>query len=366
MEHKYHSGGQQHQMIRQKFIPILISLGLTLATLPADRAISLAAGQKEQKEKPGKKENKKKSDDEAANGKDKGRPVMWEEPKDIRSRDLFYGPGGKEGMPELAKTFIFKARKTTGTSEKMEVEDNLGRKWVVKFGSETRAETAASRIVWAVGYHADQDYFVKRASIQGRGGFDVANVRFERDDDGFKSEGNWDWHVNPFKGTKELDGLKVMMALIKNWDLKADNNKVVRLKKKSAGGERLIHYVSDVGASLGNTGSAFNEIGLFKDFPADRAVHYEEAKGNPESFAAEPFITGTQNGEVLLFSKRKRCQDILKGVRVENARWIGGLLAQLSDEQLRDAFRAGGFSDAEVSSYVKTMKERIRQLQELR
>ena len=351
-------------MVKDKYLPWLLLLSLFAWSVPASYGNSDLQKTKDEKSSD-KQDKKKEKDGEKASTQAKIQ-VMWEEPADIKNRDLYYGIGGKTGAPELANTFKFIQRRTTGTSEKMDVEDNLGRKWVVKFGPEVRAEIAATRLLWAIGYHADQDYFVKQVHIDGRGGFDVENVRFERDDDGYKSEGRWDWDANPLLGTREFEGLKVMMALIKNWDLKDLNNKIVRPGKKLGDAGKLIYYVSDVGAALGNTGSAFNDIGLFKDFPADRAIHYEEAKGNPEAFTAEPFISGTQSGQVVLFSKRKRCQEILKGVRLESARWVGSLLAQLSDSQLRDAFRAGNFNEQEITLYVKTIKERIRQLQELR
>jgi hypothetical protein len=63
--------------------------------------------------------------------------------------------------------------------------------------------------------------------------------------------------------------------------------------------------------------------------------------------------------------ERKRGKKVLKGVTVENARWMGNLLAKLSDEQLSDAFRAGGFNDSETAVYVRTMRQRIRELQQL-
>lgn len=44
---------------------------------------------------------------------------------------------------------------------------------------------------------------------------------------------------------------------------------------------------------------------------------------------------------------------------------VGSLLAQLSDEQLRDAFRAANYSDGVRESYVSTLRERINQLTEL-
>lgn len=96
----------------------------------------------------------------------------------------------------------------------------------MKFGPEAKPETVAARIVWAVGYHTDQDYFVKWTHIEGRGGFDVLDVRFERDNDGFKKVDRWSWNSNPFIGTREFDGLKALMALLNNFDLKTLNNKI--------------------------------------------------------------------------------------------------------------------------------------------
>jgi hypothetical protein len=63
--------------------------------------------------------------------------------------------------------------------------------------------------------------------------------------------------------------------------------------------------------------------------------------------------------------KRTRAQRAITGVKVEHARWIGGLLARLSDKQLADAFRAGHYSDETINLYVKTLRGRINQLRRL-
>ena len=44
--------------------------------------------------------------------------------------------------------------------------------------------------------------------------------------------------------------------------------------------------------------------------------------------------------------------EVLEGITVENARWMGDLLGRLSDKQLSDAFRAAGFTDNESAIYV--------------
>lgn len=55
----------------------------------------------------------------------------------------------------------------------------------------------------------------------------------------------------------------------------------------------------------------------------------------------------------------------MRGIPVVHARWIGLLLNQLSDQQLRDAFRAAGYSQSIQDSYVAALRERINQLTNL-
>lgn len=325
--------------------------------------VSAATLQKKDKADKPKKEAKQKDDKDKSDsqGRDTIRvhAVMWEDPTDIESRDLFNGAGGAEGAPDPKGKFTFEERAKGGTSEKIHVADDKGRKWTVKFGPETKPETSATRIIWAAGYHVDQDYFVKRTHIEGRGGFDVWDVRFERRDDGYKEEDFWPWKSNAFAGTRELQGLKTLMALLNNWDLKTDNNKIVRPNKKSGGDrEERLYYVADLGGTLGSTGSFITKLPFFGNAPAG-------SKGDPDAYSQQVFIDGVQNGQVVFHYKGKDPK-ALEGVTVENARWMGNLLGRLSDKQLSDAFRAGGFSEAEVSVYVRAMRGRINQLKNLK
>jgi hypothetical protein len=286
--------------------------------------------------------------------------VMWQDPVDLETRDLFFGPGGKEGAPDPAAKFRFLKRDTSGHSLKIEVEDSGGgRRWTVKWGGEARPETTATRIVWAAGYHVDQDYFVGSARIEGWSGAEARDVRFERDDDGFKKVDRWDWESNPFVGSRELDGLKTLMALLNNFDLKTENNKIVRPSKKSPGDPlKHIYYVNDLGATLGSTGKWYTTLPLIGETPAG-------TKGSPKEFAEHRFIDRVHKGVVSFHNKRARASRALTGVNVENARWIGEILARLSDKQLSDAFRAGHFTDEEVRIYVNALRDRIRELQSL-
>jgi hypothetical protein len=318
----------------------------------------VALAQKKDKTEKTRKEKDEKKNDTAASTGD-AHPVLWEDPTDIESRDLFNGPGGAEGAPDPNGKFTFVDRAAKGTSEKIHVTDDKGRKWTVKFGPEAKPETAATRIVWAAGYHVDQDYFVKRTHIEGRGGFDVWDVRFERGDDGYKEEGLWKWEANPFNGTRELQGLKVLMALLNNWDLKFDNNKIVRPGKKGGGDrDERIYYVADLGATFGSTGSFISKLPFFGNAPAG-------TKGDPNGYYKQQFIDGVRNGQVVFHYKGKD-KKALEGITVENARWMGNLLGRLSDKQLSDALRAGGFSNADVATYLLAIRDRINQLKNLK
>jgi hypothetical protein len=49
----------------------------------------------------------------------------------------------------------------------------------------------------------------------------------------------------------------------------------------------------------------------------------------------------------------------------KDARWMGDLLARLSPQQIRDAFRAGGCSADEVEQLSRLVEGRICELQKL-
>ena len=80
-----------------------------------------------------------------------GAPVLWRAPEDIPSRDLYLGPGGERMRPDLSRVTFVKDE-TGGYSTKFRVRDGAGREWVAKVGKEAQSETAAVRLVWAVGH----------------------------------------------------------------------------------------------------------------------------------------------------------------------------------------------------------------------
>src|SRR5574341_9196 len=92
-------------------------------------------------------------------------PVIWRNPGNIASRDVRYGPGSPERMPKGRLRFI--QEELGGAEPKFDVEDEQGVRWRVKVGWESKAETAATRLLWAVGYFADEDYYLSEATVEG-------------------------------------------------------------------------------------------------------------------------------------------------------------------------------------------------------
>jgi hypothetical protein len=291
-----------------------------------------------------------------------GNAILWQPPVDIECRDLFYGIGGPENAPDPSMPFTYVKRSKSGSQKKIIVRDVHGVEWTVKFGPEARPETAATRLVWAAGYHVDQDYFVPRARIVGQEYIDARDVRFERRDDGFEEVGNWSWADNPFLGTPELDGLRVVMALLKNWDIKTSNNDILTPKNSPA---PQIYYVADLGATFGRTNTFLQRAPLLGDVPPLSGFSTGGAKGNVSGYINERFIKEVSGGRVYFSSRRTRVRHALDGVPISNARWMGALLGRLSDKQLVDAFCASGFDPVETSLYVSILRARIIELQRL-
>jgi hypothetical protein len=299
---------------------------------------------------------------------------LWRKPKDIPSENLFYGPGGKEHEPHGPFTFV--KEDLDGTNPKYDVRDKDGVKWKIKLGAEARPETVASRFVWAVGYHADEDYFLTEARVTGlpahvhRGqklieaGGVMRNVRLKREE-GEKKEGTWRWRGNPFVDTRELDGLRVMMAVVNNWDLKDENN-AIRNEKRKDDGDKRVYEVSDLGASFGTTG---------------RGLSHTKSKGNLRAYTRSKFIkkvepelvdfnVPSRPALVIMFNpheffSRMGMRWIGRDIPRQNARWIGSLLGQLSADQIRDAFRAAGYEGQELDGFTLDFEQRIAELKKL-
>ena len=76
------------------------------------------------------------------------------------------------------------------------------------------------------------------------------------------------------------------------------------------------------------------------------------------------FVERIEGGRVK-FAYHGKNGGLFDSITVEQAKWIGDLLSQLSDQQLSDAFRAANFTPEEVTELTTSVRERINQLAKL-
>ncbi|HWW77148.1 MAG TPA: hypothetical protein VNZ44_17225 [Pyrinomonadaceae bacterium] len=318
---------------------------------PQEQKAVEAPAEKKEESKGDKKEEKQEAKKEAMQ---QGTPVFWQEPADIASRNLLLGPGGDGMKPDFSRVTFVEAPAEGGYSVKWRVRDGAGKTWVAKLGNEAQPETAATRLVWAAGYPTEVTYLAPcvkienaptppdNKSIKRCEGNGFANVRFEARPDDQKRLDNWSWDKNPFAGTKEFAGLVVMMALVNNWDLKDANNRII-----NAPGGELRYVVSDLGATFGKTGNFITH-----------------SRNEPEKYIKTKFVEKVEGGRVK-FDYNGKKGSLFDNITVEQAKWIGDLLSQLSEEQVKDAFRAANYSPEDVEGLAQEVLARINSLHSL-
>jgi hypothetical protein len=230
---------------------------------------------------------------------------------------------------------------------------------MVKFGDEAQAETLASRIAWAAGYPVRASYFLAQGHIDGaapsrrtakfiepNGNFRQA--RFQKfDNESFHEVpgGRLDLQDRSVNLT-HLNGLRLTLLLVSNWDVKAANTAVFDI-----GGQQYA-TVADWGASLGDPGSP------------DAA----KRKWNCPAFAArtEHWIDGVENGYIQFNYDQyaaRHVNAISANIRVEDAKWWLQRMKHLSDAQLRAALAASGATAEEASCFAATLRKRLSMLQ---
>jgi hypothetical protein len=278
----------------------------------------------------------------------RGTPILWQQPTDITSRNLYLGPGGTDMRPDLRRITFIKEEKG-GYSKKYEVRDGSGREWVVKIGKEAQSETSAIRLLWGLGYVTEVNYLAPQVTIPGKGTF--TNARFEARPDKWKRTGEWKWKSNPFVGTPEFQGLKIMMALINNWDLKDSNNEMLQLR--NGNGDELWYIISDLGATFGHASTT------------PLLWRFTRSRNNPKNYAKSKFLEKVKGDRVVLHFGGKN-RGIMNDIRVNDAQWVASLLSQLSDDQIRDAFRAANYRPDQINLLVRTVRERTNELLSLR
>ncbi len=153
---------------------------------------------------------------------------LWSDPTDLAQRDLLWGSSRKANAPSKDDVYTVLALDTTGYSKGYDVKGPDGREWDIKVGKEVQSEMVLSRILWALGYHQPETYYVTGWQLTGTWDQEGEPARFRLQSD-HENESEWAWRDNPFAGTRPLQGLIAINLLLNNHDLKTSNNRVYRL-----------------------------------------------------------------------------------------------------------------------------------------
>jgi hypothetical protein len=293
------------------------------------------------------------------------RKSLWRDPGVVEKLDLAFGPGGPDGAPQ--PPFRFVVEHATGTSPCLSVKDAHRRVWRVKWGDEVKSEVFASRLAWAVGYHVERCHYVAEGRIEGefvlgraRGCIDedlnFRDARFELDEAGVRKlfdEHGWSWDDNPFTGTHELAGLKIMTMLTSNWDNKdvrdvARGSNTAVFEHRLADGTLEARYlIIDWGASMGRWGDPFTR-----------------SKWDCQGFAAQTpnFLTRSDDGSLRWGYIGQRTDEMRARITPADVRWLSRYLSRITDAQLHAALRSSGATDEEIDCFTRALRARIEQL----
>jgi hypothetical protein len=294
------------------------------------------------------------------------RHVIWRDPGDVARLDMTSGPGGPRGAP--VPPFRFVEEHTSGSQPCVSVKDARDRLWRVKWGNEVRSENVAVRLAWACGYFAETTYFLPAGAIEGATDLQRARdcinsecafveARFELDDPAVRKmfeEHSWAWNDNPFVGTRELHGLKILVMLLSNWDTK-DRRDVARGSNTAIFEHRVSRWhreaqylITDWGGSMGRWGGNIVTRGRW----------------DPAGFEAQTpqFVSGADGDTVTFGYTGQRTDDVASGIRTDDVRWLNRYVGRITDAQLRAMREASGASVEDTDSFARSLRERISQL----
>jgi hypothetical protein len=312
------------------------------------------------------------------------RAQVWRRPETALGRASF----ADDNVKELSCKF--RIDQLGGTTPKFDCELETGEEIRIKYGNgpEALTETAATRLLRALGFGADHVTLVRKLRCYGcpKEPFSVmkaveiarAEPVFEKvvDYDSYeqfewvslerkmdarpiqtdKLEG-WSFFeldtVQPSKGgapRAHIDGLRVMAVFLAHWDNKSENQRIVCLDREWADHApcaRPFLLLQDVGASFG---PAKMDLEAWARVPLwdDRASCTVSMRNLPFEGATFGQATITESGR----------------------QFIGGMLAQLSDEQLTALFTGARFGEKRglvmpvtpVAEWVRVFKQKVQSI----
>jgi hypothetical protein len=293
---------------------------------------------------------------------------IWREPSAADSSNLRFGPGGEDSVP--APPFTFIEEHFAGSQPCVAVRDARNRLWRVKWGGEAKPEAFAVRFAAALGYFAEVTHYLPKGQIEqlaalsrakdcvdGSGAF--ADARFELEDRAVRmlfNEHSWAWNDNPFLGTPQLAGLKLVNMLLSNWDTKdrrdvsRGSNTAIFEHRVSRWGREARYLITDWGGAMGKWGANV----VARD------------RWDVDGFEAQTphFVTGVRDGYINFGYQGQRTAEIARGITVDDVRWFYGYARRVSEEALREGLLASGADQDEARRFARAIADRIQQLGE--
>ena len=299
-------------------------------------------------------------------------------PGDIASRNVRLGPQAAEGFePEAVVTCDYVEEKQVGTPKfdcVLSPKDTIR----IKYGRENGeiySEVAASRLLWALGFAADRVYPVKvvcrgcpenpvlaHKKVPGTREFvhAVAERKFTGDQIELRRDSGWAWvelsFVDQTSGGAPLahrDALKLLAAMIQHTDTKPEQQRLICLDRarglEPAPDGACAHPVM----MINDLGKTFGEASLTN---ADKtsAVNFEAWSSTP--------VWKDEEGCVARLSKSFTGSLEHPKISEDGRKFLSGLLAQLSDGQLRDLFDVARFTTREpsvpIDEWVRVFKQK--------
>ncbi|MFL5812559.1 MAG: hypothetical protein ACJ763_03200 [Bdellovibrionia bacterium] len=309
-------------------------------------------------------------------------------PTPVSSMDLFAGPKDRDSFEfgQTVKCTYVKHDRGNGTSPKFYCRTDSGDEIKVRYGednNEIYAQVAASRLLWALGFVTNANYPV-RIQCYGCSDDPWDDPRFVPQTVTFedatiertirahevceigKTKQGWGWlELDTVKeelggATRaQIDALKLLGVFMSHIDSRPNNQKLicpmdeVVTENEHKKCRKPLMYITDVGTTFGG---AHETVG----FTTLKLRHWKHWSiwADPRRCIADILPEGT-NPQKLRYPK----------ISEKGRRFLADLLAQLSDSQIRDLFRAAradrvkqypGY--ASVDEWVEAFKFRRAQI----
>lgn len=190
-----------------------------------------------------------------------------------------------------------------------------------------------------------------------------ANVQIGGED--ARNLGPWEFGGLGREHLRELRGAGLLAAWLAWWDARFENTRL-RLTPTPEGA-RLVHVFSDLGGGLGRANGAFRHS---SETPNDLGWTFTRRRADsPGARGREEQARGVVHCAV---RSRRSFQIVgyqpvedtpaFKEMTLDDARWMGRLIGQLTEQQIVAALIASGFEAAEVRLYTEKLVSRRDQM----